>query len=100
MTELAARRPEFHDHNLFLLGVLGLLSASGQVGTVLARDGGTTDQFGPIDLDDDPLLAAALGVVAIRERLLLHVAAAFTPPAGRTPASHANAAPGLRTLLR
>lgn len=100
MSELAGRRPEFHSHNLFFLAMLGLLSASGQINTVLARHGGTSDRLLPIDLDNDPLLAAALGIVAMRERLLRHVAAALTPPTGPTPGQHGATTPGLRTLLR
>lgn len=98
MSELTGRRPEFHGQNLFFLGLLGLLATSTKVGAVLARHAGPP-RLGPVDVDDDPLLAAALGVVAIRERLLEHVGSALVTPAEPAGAP-AGDDPALRALLR
>ncbi len=100
MTDLAARRHAFDGHNLFLQALLGLLSGSARVGALLAHHGGTPRGVAPVTVDDDPLLAAALGVVALRERLLLHVGTALERPAEHRAAGDDAPAPELRPLLR
>ncbi len=99
MSDLTGRRPDFHGQNLFFLSLLGLLSASSKLGALLVRQGGVP-RSGAVDVDDDPLLAAALGAVAIRERLLQHVGTALVAPANASTVRSDQADPAIRTLLR
>ena len=104
MSDLTARRPAFDGQNLFFLAVLGLLSGSSRVRSVLERHGrppGNAPAPALSTIDPDPALALALGVVALRERLLAHVSAGLgsTPRAAAGAASDASSI-GLRTLLR
>lgn len=102
MVDLAARRPDFAGQNLFLQAVLGLVSASRGLGGILARHSDADGASAPIDVASDPALAAALGVVALRERLLLHLASALSaPPPIQASEPPAAASPrALRPLLR
>lgn len=103
MSDLTARRPEFHGQNLFFLALLGLLSGSSRVRELLERHGrptGAAPVVAPA-LTDDPVLAVVLGVVALRERVLGHVSTALTvPSAPARDAADAGTHGGLRALLR
>lgn len=104
MSDLTARRPDFHSQNLFFLALLGLLAGSSALRALLERHGRSADgePTAPtsVDVDGDPVLAVALGVVALRERLLAHVSTALTAPARTTAADDAAPTPSLRTMLR
>lgn len=103
MSDLTARRSDFHSQNLFFMALLGLLAGSSAVRGLIERQGrpadGTPTATGSVDVDADPVLALALGVVALRERLLAHVSTALTAPVRATDTADA-APPALRTLLR
>ena len=99
------RRAVFDDHNLFRLAVLGLVSASRRLDRLLAAHGHSPD--GPASLvpeavEDDPLLCAVLGLIAFRDRVLLHLGSALRgSPLARPVAAEASAAPPApRELLR
>ena len=107
MSELTARRPAFDGQNLFFMAVLGLLSGSSRVRGLLERHGRAsrgTAAVAPPTSGIDPVLASALGVVALRERLLAHVSTGLTTTSRRPPVAETGAAGAtatqLRTLLR
>jgi hypothetical protein len=74
------RRADFEDQNLFFLATLGLVSASRRLERLLAAHGrspGGAVSLAPDAVENDPLLCAVLGAIALRDRVLFHVGSAL-----------------------
>lgn len=80
MATVDERRADFEEQNFFFLAVLGLVSASRRLEHLLAAHGcspGGSVSLVPDSVEDDPLLCAVLGVIALRDRVLLHLGSAL-----------------------
>jgi hypothetical protein len=89
-------RPDgFDDHNLFLHGLLGIVSATRRLEAAV-RPASAVDAPVPAD---DPWLLFVLGLVAFSGRLRAHLDAVEAPPAPPPPRAGEGATP-LSGLLR
>ncbi|MEW6268247.1 MAG: hypothetical protein AB1689_02985, partial [Thermodesulfobacteriota bacterium] len=89
MTTIGERRPDFDQHNLFFIALLGLVRAGERLDGLLERFGASP--LGPVQLPADaiardPFLCCVLGLVSLRDGVRRHLAGAAAVRPASSPA--------------